>query len=423
MKRVSHNPVRNVLRVLTLSGLAAFSPAAFGSAPAAPPTGPTSNPALNASNEYMAHWMVTTWTNKVGNRDLQAQIDLTGTSILRDSVLFYESSFGNFPYAGPHLADNPTYMAAHLAKVGRDIAAKIPDPNFAGYVCIDYETWQPNWSRTPNVRSNAAPDFRDFDFKDDWEQHLLLNKPQVLRGLTGAARDRAMEVTYNQASQKFYLDTLREGKRLRPKAKWGFYGFPYGEYYTFLPAYVNKWRNINDNEMGWMFDAVDVIFPHVYSVFVTVEDRLPTPGKYENTPAANAQYIRDNTLEAVRVSRGKPVMPFLYFRYHPNVGREMEGKWVTDLVIRQTLEIPKQAGAKGVMIWDCIESEQQFIDLRRIVATQVAPKMNAIAVLPGSNAAAPRMAVGAASKAAFVKGSPTAAPVVVKPKLASGPNQ
>lgn len=336
-------------------------------------------------NEYLISWCVTTWTSRTAGVDLQAQIDLTGTTIRRDSVILYENAFGKFPYGGPHLSENPAWMREHIAKIAVDLNRLIPDPNFNGYAVIDYETWFPDWSRLDNSTSNMGAEARDHDFKDDWEEYLRIFRPQVLRGLTGEAKERALAATFNAASQKLYLETLREGKRLRPRAKWGFYGFPAREYYVDYAPRRDAWRALNTTNMSWMHDAVDALFPSLYAVAITVEDREPRRGTMENTPAQNAAYIIENVRETVRISRGKPVLPFIHFRYHPNVGPAMEGKWITDLGMRQQLELPKQAGAKGVIIWDCIESERHFRELRDIMLTKIAPRADAVAVIPTNN--------------------------------------
>lgn len=355
--------------------------------------------AQQQTGEYQAHWAVGTWLTKTKMVDYQAQIDLSNTTIKRDTVVLYESWLGNFPYAGPHLTEQGNYMQQHLAKVQQDIAKFIPDVNFSGYAVIDYETWYPQWARLMNVKSDKAADFRDHDFKDDWEDHIKRNRPQVIAGLAGEAKERALAASYNQAAQRFYLETLRECKRLRPKAKWGYYGFPYREYYVDYLPYSSVWKQSNA-DMGWLFDAVDVVFPTVYSLFVTVEDREPSRTVQENTPARNAMYIMENTKEAIRVAKGKPVLPFIHFRYHPSV-RNFAGQIITDTVIRQMAELPKQAGAQGVMVWDCIESEAQFRELRDVVLNRFAPKIDAVAQAPmaaGSKVAANAKAAPTATK-------------------------
>jgi hypothetical protein len=337
--------------------------------------------ASNSSGEYMAHWGVGTWVSRTRGIDYQAQIDLSGTAIKRDTVLFYESWLGNFPHAGVHTIDNPAAMQAHLTKVAADVARIIPDPNFSGYAVIDYETWSPIWSRLHNAPSGAARDARDGDFKDDWKDHIRQNRPQVIAGLSGDALERAFESSYNASAQRFYLDTLRECKRLRPKAKWGFYGYPFREYYVDYLPMSSRWKDINTREMNWLFDSVDVFFPTVYSLFDTVPSS-PNYSRKQNSAAENARYISENVKEAVRVSRGKPVLPFIWFRYHGNAGPNFSGKIVNDTLIRQMLEVPKQAGAQGVVIWEFLESEAQFQEFRSVLTSKVIPQMNALAVNP-----------------------------------------
>jgi hypothetical protein len=119
----------------------------------------------------------------------------------------------------------------------------------------------------------------------------------------------------------------------------------------------------------------------VYSLFDTVPSS-PNYSRKQNSAAENAKYISENVKEAVRVSRGKPVLPFIWFRYHGNAGPDFSGKIVNDTLIRQMLEVPKQAGAQGVVIWEFLESEAQFQEFRSVLTSKVIPQMNALAVNP-----------------------------------------
>jgi hypothetical protein len=137
----------------------------------------------------------------------------------------------------------------------------------------------------------------------------------------------------------------------------------------------------------------------VYPLFKTVDGR---PGPRQNNLADNARYITGNVQEAIRMSRGKPVMPFIMFKHHFNAGPDEVGKFVSDAVLRQMLELPKQAGAAGVMMWDCIESEKQFQDLRQVVMNRVGPIMTQVAVVPQAQQQQ-RTAQGPAAKAQPVR--------------------
>ncbi len=374
-------------RSLSPIGMLAAVGLAWVAAPAAAQlTNPNNNPsggggAASKSEEYLAHWCVTTWASKTRGIDLQARIDLSNSTIQRDTVIFYQYH-GKYPYGGPQLSDNPEWMNQHLAKWRQDVQALIPDPNWTGYAVIDYEEWHPIWERTPNSPSNGAADAHDKDFQTDWEEYLVARKPQVLRGLTGAARVRALKSTYEAAARDYLMRTYREGKRLRPHAKWGFYGLPTREVYVNWAPRVDPWRRMND-EMAWMWREVDVMMPSIYQLMVVVEDRLPQRNTREFTPAQNAEYYRKNIEESKRLAPGKPVIPFIHFRYHPSLGN-LGGRWITELAMRQMIEVPKSAGANGVFIWDCIESEQQFRELNDLVQRKVIGWIDPIAVFPQS---------------------------------------
>ncbi|QOJ00145.1 MAG: hypothetical protein HRU70_06450 [Phycisphaeraceae bacterium] len=374
---------RRRLALVALCGLALMSPLATPQALAQ--SGGNGQQGQQGSQEYVARWNVTTWTTRTRGQDLQAQIDLSRSTIQRDAYVFYEGDSGLYPQPGPHMIDaDPGYMARHLEAFRRHVAAKIPDANASGYACIDWESWHPLWSLTPNTASNQGRDAIDKDFKNDWEEHILATRPNLIRGLTGADRDNALKRSYEEVTKRFFLDTLAEAKRFRPNIKWGFYGFPAREFYTFWSVRADPWKRVNETELTWLFSAVDVLFPTIYAVKVAVEGRTPDPARHEVPAEMNERFILDNVAEAVRVSQGKPVFAYVHFRYHPSLPRGIAETWVNEVNLRQQIELPKRAGAAGIMIWDCIESEQHFRDLDRIVQQQVIPRVDAVAVMPRS---------------------------------------
>ena len=367
---LNHPRLRLALAGLALSqaGLAlANPPAATGS---------------SANNEYLAHWDVTTWTSKTKGVDLQAQIDLSKTTIVRDIVMLYESQYGKFPLAGVHMYyENSKWKADHFAAMAKNIAVAIPDVNYSGYICIDYEQWQPNWKHQWNDPSPLALDAMDNNFKDDWEKWVKLNHPNWLAGKSGDAYQAVLESTYNEATKEFFLDTLKETKRLRPNAKVGFYCFPVREFYTDYAPRASVWHTVND-ELKWMFDAEDVIFPSTYQIMELVEGKALTPGKPQALPKDNGRYISDNVKEAVRVSQGKPVLDFIWFKYHGWLGAPLGNTPIPDTAMQQMLQLPKEAGAKGVVIWDCIQSADDFNWLKNVEIPKASKLMDSLAVKP-----------------------------------------
>ena len=94
-------------------------------------------------------------------------------------------------------------ITKHLSKSSRDIASKIPDPDFKGVAVIDWEGWRPLWETN--------------SFELVKKENVLFKK----REIKNEAKRR-----FENAARHLMEETITLAKQLRPKALWGFYGFP-----------------------------------------------------------------------------------------------------------------------------------------------------------------------------------------------------
>ena len=104
-------------------------------------------------------------------------------------------------------------MTEHLKKASQDIAEKIPEPNYSGLAVIDWEGWRPLWDTNFGNR-------RLYQTKSIW----LVRKEGKLKN----KNDIKMEAKkrFENAGKRMIIETIELGKKLRPRALWGFYGFP-----------------------------------------------------------------------------------------------------------------------------------------------------------------------------------------------------
>ncbi|MGH7245182.1 MAG: hypothetical protein ACREJD_17350 [Phycisphaerales bacterium] len=272
------------------------------------------------------------------------QIQGRGVPMINDIV---GGSMGLNPIDGPHLiAGDPTFYTQHQAKFTADLIATIPDPNFTGVVMMDYEYWWPCWEWSPNVQPA-------------WTNYIKTSRTDLLAGHPQAEWDGIIAAEYKKETRKYFETTVGYVRALRPKAKVTFYGLPLRSYWIFngVPQYgvdLNKYRQIHEQDLGWYFDLVDVICPSIYPVYKV---GLPTTSLIHD-PAENEAYLLGMVSEAVRNSRGKPVYPFFHLKYHPSSG--FSGEFINSVNIRQGLEIPRQAGAAGVVIWDFFYTDDEI---------------------------------------------------------------
>lgn len=69
------------------------------------------------------------------------------------------------------------------------------------------------------------------------------------------------KLDFNTAAQQYFVGTIRTLKRLRPKARWGYYQFPYCAYNGTGCA---PQMAADNDEVQWLWNEVDVLFPEIY---------------------------------------------------------------------------------------------------------------------------------------------------------------
>ena len=136
----------------------------------------------------------------------------TGQSI----SIFYTDRFGLFPYVDedtgkmydeglPQLID----MQEHHELAEDDIEYYIPS-NQPGLAVLDFEEWRPQWAR--NWGSKDI--YREISIETVKKKNASLSDDE--------AEDRA-KIVFERAAKRYFLRSIRIGKRLRPNRLWGYY--------------------------------------------------------------------------------------------------------------------------------------------------------------------------------------------------------
>ena len=104
-------------------------------------------------------------------------------------------------------------LKEHLERAKTDIMSRIPDPDYNGLAIIDWEPWRPLWERNWNAKKIYKIKSVELvrERHPDWRMTDLVLE----------AKDE-----FETAARDMFVGTIRLGKKLRPKALWGFYGFP-----------------------------------------------------------------------------------------------------------------------------------------------------------------------------------------------------
>lgn len=280
----------------------------------------------------------------------QHRIDLRGTPIQNTAVIFYEHDFGLLPrfWKGkPERGGVPQAvdMNAHLAKLRIDIDKEIPDPNWAGYAIIDLETWGPLWEYTVE------------------ESHQLSISIARRNHPERPQRDveRVARANYESASRNLLEKTLAECKRLRPRAKWGFYDWP------------NPAHGANLSKLDWLWDATTAFFPVCYTVYKAAPNGVHKEGFAP--PEEHLSHVK-SAVEYVRKVAGpeRPVIALVWVRYH-EINPVFGHKFLDKNDLERMLRAPLDAGADGLAFWDAIGTKELADEYREYLRRSLVPAL------------------------------------------------
>jgi len=340
--------------------------------------------AEESDDGFQTYWSVAMWggcEEGAGGRNWQEEIDFAGADISRNLIFMNQSRIGLFPKPGIHLFErDPSLWDRHLNKIRADMNRWIPE-DFTGLVVIDYERWRPNWDRTRNERNDAAPETaEDHDFLLDWRDAIRDTRREEYYSHGQDTRLQFVYDTYDESALRFYVETIRECKRLRPNAKWSYFNFPKLRYmcdetprgtigYGDLTHHASA---IND-KMQELFDEMDVIVPSIYPQKWTVEgdnfvDFLPQ--NKQNRSPGNEAFVSSMVAEAMRLGQGKPVYPIVSMQYYFGINPR---PWLNELNIRQAIEVSRNAGASGLILWEDVVTPQEWDNLQAMIYDRLAP--------------------------------------------------
>ncbi|KAJ8015905.1 hypothetical protein DPEC_G00001540 [Dallia pectoralis] len=254
-------------------------------------------------------------------------------------AMFYEETMGKYPYftdqEQPVNGGLPqhTRLDGHLLKTRQDLVAALPSPGYQGLGVLQWGKWSPQWGRNRENHTIYLDRSRALlrSFFPEWTTEEL---------------EKWSQVDFEAAAQSIITETLREVKKLRPKALWGLY--PYPDCHNSSPGqllsnYTGRCpaaeMALND-EVMWLWKLCSALYPAL-----TLEKRQ---GGTEGARLYTSNQIR----EALRVAGlagtayDLPVFPLVQISYtSTNTFLPL-----ADLV--NTIGESAAMGAAGVIIWD-----------------------------------------------------------------------
>uniref|UniRef100_A0A3Q3LQ51 Hyaluronidase n=1 Tax=Labrus bergylta TaxID=56723 RepID=A0A3Q3LQ51_9LABR len=271
-------------------------------------------------------------------------------------AVFYEDTLGNYPYFADK--DTPingglpqnTRLDNHIQKTQQDLETALPAPRYLGLGVLRWADWIPQWSRNREKQAMYLEASRKLlkAFFPNWTPE---------------------EVDFEAAAQSVMMETLREVRRLRPKALWGV--SPYPSCYngepaqTMLANYTGQCpaaEKALNNELLWLWKRCSALFP------------LLTLEKMQGGTPGGRLYLSSQIKEAIRVSSlsrtafDLPVFPLVksvFIFFSPQA----------DLV--STIGESAAMGTAGVVIWErssiCLFSQRECQELAEFVRTVLGP--------------------------------------------------
>jgi hypothetical protein len=338
-----------------------------------------------APNRFTVYWMVTTQVQPNGGMDRQT--DLTGIPIVRDCVMLYQQRFPRYPMrvseddrvvleAGYHMmfrgvdgsytsweSNLTRWLLEHSQSLPGLVNQDMPDSNFAGLVCLD-------WEEVTILRPDQ--DEETMHLWDDMVEQInspVLNTAfAALSGwtiptgvtrwadLTQEERVDYLNVSHRTIGLDFFITTVQQIRALRPNAKYSYYGLPAGRWLV----YTDELRARND-ELASLWAVLDVLSPSTYPLFWTTEDPSDSPcPDAVNSPGQSSAFFRSTMEEMRRVKQvyGRPeqqIVPYAGWQYKAQAGtcsgEVNRSMFVNDINLLHQLQLPWWFGADGVAIW------------------------------------------------------------------------
>ncbi|XP_027889201.1 hyaluronidase-2 [Xiphophorus couchianus] len=347
-------PKQTQCTLLFYSFLLLFSIGSFGNAgPAEPARLP-----LLSGQPFIIFW-------GIPDSSCAGRLNPTSFGMEREGrvAVFYEDSLGNYPYFldknTPINGGIPQYtrLDGHVQKTKQDLEAALPAPRYLGLGVLRWAEWVPQWSR--NQEKQAM---------------YLEASRKLLRGFfpkwTPEEVEKWSRVDFEAAAQSVMVETLREVKRLRPKALWGFSSYP--NCYNSDPAQTQLGNYsgqcppaamaLND-ELLWLWKRSSALFP-----LLTLEKR-------QGGTVAARSFLSSQIKEALRVASvagaefDLPVFPLVKSVYVSSK------TFLSQADLINTIGESAAMGTAGVVIWNRSEmkTERECQDLAVFVRKVLGP--------------------------------------------------
>ncbi|XP_072176267.1 hyaluronidase-1-like [Diadema setosum] len=245
--------------------------------------------------------------------------------------IFYDTLLGLYPHYeirnGKPVAVNGGLpqlgnITQHLEKAAADVLAAIPDPDFSGVGVLDWESWRPQWEQ-------------DFDtlaiYRNKSLDHVRASLPHV----DDATVEMLAHLEWTQAAKLYMESTLMLVKKLRPKAMWGYYSYPYC-FDSHSPNMTCKEPGMTtNNNIMWLFNISTALYPSIY-----LRPKLSDQRDYVKNHLKEAFRLRERSSDP----KG-PIFSYTRFNYSTT------GYYYSLEDLNNTILLSAEMGTNGVVLW------------------------------------------------------------------------
>ncbi|CAH0549075.1 unnamed protein product [Brassicogethes aeneus] len=218
-------------------------------------------------------------------------------------------------------------LSMHLKMIEDDINELIPDEKFQGVGVLDFESWRPIFRQN----FGSLEPYKNLSFSIERKKHPFWPQSWI---------DTESKKRFEYSGRRFMEDTLALVKKLRPKASWGYYAYPYcfnmnSNKQPECPANVV----LENNNIKWLFESQDNFYPSIYmgDLHMSAKDKV--------------QMITGRMVEANRVrnmvkNRKHPkILPYYWYKYHDTNG------FLSKDDVFNTLAVLGSSNIDGLILW------------------------------------------------------------------------
>jgi hyaluronoglucosaminidase len=138
----------------------------------------------------------------------------------------------------------------HLRQFEVDVDRFIPNKTFDGVAVIDFECWRPSFRQN----FGDLKIYKDLTLLEVNKRHPSWSREQI---------ETQGKIIFETAAANFVNRTIMRARKLRPLAKWGFYGFPhcFNRYRDQLERCPEQVESEN-NKLMLMYPSA--VYPSIY---------------------------------------------------------------------------------------------------------------------------------------------------------------